>query len=225
MESGEDIVGINGHESPPIFNGVDASQLDADLETCKLVDIDGTCIGWFTKDVKIKKRVFKGTFIRASNGEKLTSIMKVFPPEDDPSFDDGRTTLFDTELWASTQMNGSQYTPPLIASGRSRGGYTTPGGDVVIKGICPGIRVQDDIWDSLTPATEGHPILDALKAAIQAFRDQNLVLWDITREDVLWDEPTQKLTIVDLESADSLTRVSGATDRFEIRGLIPAFWE
>ncbi|KAK6343961.1 hypothetical protein TWF696_007613 [Orbilia brochopaga] len=224
MSVEEGVAATNGHEGSMTFNGVDAAQLDADLEACKIVDRDGTCTGWFTKDEKISRRVFKGTYIRVDNGERVPAIMKVFPPEEDFFFDCGLTPSFHWELTASIKMNGSGFTPPFIASGRSKGGYTTLGGDVVIRGICPGTLVPDEVWDSLTPATKDNPILDAMKAALQRFREKDLFIFGIWRDDVLWDASTGQLTVVDLETANPVSAEGCETrDDYELRRLIPAF--
>ncbi|KAK6343962.1 hypothetical protein TWF696_007614 [Orbilia brochopaga] len=199
------------------FNPLD---LDKDLRTLKIVDDDGECVGWFVREAKLGNRTFKGAFIKANGTGKVPCVMKVFTPaEEDHLYYDGMVTRFECQEDMSIVMRESSYTPTLIASGHSKGGYSTPGGDVVLHALCPGKVMSDGFGNSLSIDSD-HPLVNALRKAFQEIHDKGSIISGLQRRDILWDDETQQLSIINLEDCYEFEGPPEIYANFEIQDLI-----
>ncbi|KAF3085486.1 hypothetical protein TWF706_011931 [Orbilia oligospora] len=161
-------------------------------ESCVITSREGVLLGVFDPMTALNPRVYKGLFTDCEYARPTLAIMKIFTEDQEERFT--------SESIASEEMSFSEYLPDFIVSGCTSGGYNTPGGLVVIKTFRPGLTLSDSVWDCLHRSTTYQEIFNSMKKALQDFRDHNLILNDLTRDDVLWDAERHVLTIVDLES-------------------------
>ncbi|KAF3190267.1 hypothetical protein TWF788_009067 [Orbilia oligospora] len=161
-------------------------------ESCVITSREGVLLGVFDPMAALNPRVYKGLFTDCKYARPTLAIMKIFTEDQEERFT--------SESIASEEMSFSEYLPDFIVSGCTSGGYNTPGGLVVIKTFRPGLALSDSIWDCLHRSTTYQEIFTSMKKALHDFRDHNLILNDLTRDDILWDAERHVLTIVDLES-------------------------
>ncbi|KAK6361491.1 hypothetical protein TWF730_005215 [Orbilia blumenaviensis] len=161
-------------------------------ESCVITSREGVLLGVFDPMSALNPRVYKGLFTDCRNARPTLAIMKIFKEDQEERFL--------SESISSEEMSSSKYLPDFMASGRTSGGYNTPGGLVVVKTFRPGSPLSDSVWDCLHRSTTYQEIFMSMKMALQDFRNRYLILNDLTRDDILWDSERQMLTIVDLES-------------------------
>ncbi|RVD84064.1 uncharacterized protein DFL_005833 [Arthrobotrys flagrans] len=154
-------------------------------------------LGTFTVDLDLyhSDTFFEGQFITKGSAPK-PAFMKLFPPR--------YAKLYKPDIKALEIMKDAICTPKLLAAGSTLGSRgAIPGGAVIIKSACPGERLPwGAFWNKFTNFNSTNEVWVALKRALKEFRAQNIELWEILSEDVLWDKDSGQVYIVDFDDWD-----------------------